>query len=100
MKYRKHIFVCINERDNTLKKSCGSLGLDIRNKLVEELRKNNLLHEVRANKSGCLDKCIIGPTIVIYPQGIWYKNVNLNDVPDIVQETIINDRIIKRLLLK
>ena len=100
MKYKKHIFVCINERDNNLKKSCGSLGLDIRNKLVEELRKNNLLHEVRANKSGCLDGCAIGPIIVIYPQGIWYKNVNLNDVPEIIQETIINDRIIKRLLLK
>ena len=100
MKYRKHIFVCINERNNNLKKSCGSLGLDIRNKLVEELRKNNLLHEVRANKSGCLDGCVIGPVIVIYPQAIWYKNVNLNDVPEIIQETIINNRIIKRLLLK
>ena len=100
MKYKKHIFVCINERNNNLKKSCGSLGLDIRNKLVEELRKNNLLHKVRANKSGCLDGCAIGPVIVIYPQGIWYKHVNLNDVPEIIQETIINDRIIKRLLLK
>ena len=99
MKYKKHIFVCINERDTTLKKSCSSLGLAIRNKFVKELRKNNLFHEVRANKSGCLSECLTGPIVVIYPEGIWYKNVDLNDVSEIIQETIINNKIIKRLLL-
>ena len=84
----------------TLKKSCASLGLDIRNKFVHELNKNNLNHEVRANKSGCLSECGIGPIVVIYPQGIWYKNVTLNDVSEIIKETIINDKIIERLLIK
>ena len=100
MKYKKHIFICINDRNNTLKKSCASLGLSIRNKFVHELNKNNLIHEVRANKSGCLSECAIGPIVVIYPQGIWYKNVTLNDVSEIIKETIINDKIIERLLIK
>ena len=62
--------------------------------------KKKLLHEVRVNKSGCLSECAIGPVLVIYPQGIWYKNIDLDDISDIIQETIINDKIIKRLLIK
>ena len=100
MKYKKHIFICINERDDSLKKSCASLGLAIRNKFVHKLKQSNLNHEVRANKSGCLSECSVGPVVVIYPQGIWYKNVTLSDVSEIIKETIINDKIIERLLIK
>ena len=76
------------------------IGFQIRNKFVEELRKNNLTHEVRANKSGCLGGCSFGPVIVIYPDQIWYKNVKLEDVSEIVNETIINQKILDRLLFK
>ena len=100
MKYKKHIFICINERDANLKKSCSSLGLSIRNKFVQELKKKNIIHEVRANKSGCLSECAIGPIVVIYPQGIWYRNVSLNDVSEIIEKSIIDDEVIERLLIK
>ena len=99
-KYKKHIFICINKRDDSLqKKSCGNIGLEIRNKFVEELKKENLLHEVRANKSGCLASCVLGPTVLIYPEQIWYKNVRVEDVSEIIQETIIKNRILHRLVI-
>ena len=99
-KYKKHIFICINKRDDSLqKKSCGNLGLEIRNKFVEELKKENLTHEVRANKSGCLASCASGPTVVIYPEQIWYKNVRVEDVSEIIQETIIKNKILDRLTI-
>ena len=99
-RYKKHIFICINKRDDSLqKKSCGNLGLEIRNKFVEELKKENLTHEVRANKSGCLASCASGPTVVIYPEQIWYKNVRVEDVSEIIQETIIKNRILDRLTI-
>ena len=99
-KYKKHIFICINKRDDSLqKKSCGNLGLEIRNKFVEELKKENLTHEVRANKSGCLASCASGPTVVIYPEQIWYKNVRVEDVSEIVQESIIKNRVLDRLTI-
>ena len=99
-KYKKHIFICINKRDDSLqKKSCGNLGLERRNKFVEELKKENLRHEVRANKSGCLASCASGPTVVIYPEQIWYKNVRVEDVSEIIQETIIKNRILDRLTI-
>tara|TARA_B100000029_G_C17115614_1_gene793124 strand:+ start:360 stop:662 length:303 start_codon:yes stop_codon:yes gene_type:complete len=100
MNYKKHIFICINQRKSNLKESCGLLGLKIRNKFVEELKNKNLNIQVRANKSGCLGACSSGPVIVIYPQGIWYKNVKLDDVLEIINKSIINNKVIERLLLK
>ena len=100
IKYKKHIFVCVNQRENNLKKSCGNTGLAIRDKFVEELRKLNLNHEVRTNKSGCLAGCAKGPIVVIYPKQIWYKNVTLDNVLEIINESIIKDKIINKLVLK
>jgi (2Fe-2S) ferredoxin len=49
--------------------------------------------------SGCLDQCEHGPNLVIYPQGIWYGGVRLEDVPRIVEETIIKGKILEDLLI-
>ena len=38
--------------------------------------------------AGCLDQCERGPTVVIYPQGIWYGGVQPDDVPRILDETV------------
>ena len=51
----------------------------------------------RANTSGCLDQCELGPTVVIYPQAIWYGGVQIEDVPRIVEETILGGRVIEEL---
>jgi (2Fe-2S) ferredoxin len=39
----------------------------------------------------------LGPTVVIYPQAIWYGGVKLSDVPRIVEETIVNGRVVEEL---
>ena len=54
---------------------------------------------VRANQSGCLDQCELGPTVVIYPQGIWYGGVQPQDVERIIEETVVQGQIIEDLLI-
>jgi (2Fe-2S) ferredoxin len=54
---------------------------------------------VRANKSGCLDQCEHGPTVVVYPEAVWYGFVQPEDVVEIVQEHIVNGRPVERLRL-
>ncbi|MEX0936403.1 MAG: hypothetical protein WDZ59_00985 [Pirellulales bacterium] len=54
---------------------------------------------VRANTSACLDQCELGPTVVIYPQAIWYGGVKLTDVARIVEETIVHGRVLDDLLI-
>ncbi len=97
--FTHHIFICCNRREPGHSRGCcdpdGSLAL--RDCFKAELKRRNLGPLVRANQSGCLEQCELGPTVVIYPQGIWYGNVQPADVPRIVEETIIQGRIIEDL---
>ena len=99
-KYDKHIFVCVNERsDNSQRGSCAKCGgLDIRMRFVQLINEYGLKGVVRANKSGCLDVCELGPAVVVYPDGVWYTNVQLEDVDEIFQSNIINHKPVKRLV--
>ncbi|MBC8311471.1 MAG: (2Fe-2S) ferredoxin domain-containing protein [Candidatus Marinimicrobia bacterium] len=100
MAFEKHIFICINQRPpESPKGCCGNEGMAIRVAFAQELAKRGLKNKVRANKSGCLDVCSFGPSVVIYPAGIWYKKVTPEDVPEIVETSIIGDDIVARLQL-
>jgi (2Fe-2S) ferredoxin len=98
-RFTAHVFVCCNQREPGNSRGCcnpdGSARL--REAFKAELKKRGLGAEVRANQSGCLDQCEYGPTVVIYPQGIWYGNVRMSDVPRIVEETIIGGRVLAEL---
>jgi len=100
VKYKKHIFICVNERpENSPKGSCARCGgFDIRMRFVELINQYGLKGIVRANKSGCLDACEFGVAVVVYPDEIWYTNVTLSDVDDIFNATIINDEPLERLV--
>ena len=97
--YDKHVFICINSRNALNSRvSCGEKGLDLRNGIVRALAEKKIKNiSVRINKSGCLGQCELGPVVVIYPQGFWYYNVNLSDVPEIIAKSIVGDIHIKRL---
>ena len=62
-----------------------------------EMKRRGLSPLIRANKAGCLEQCEHGPTIAIYPQGIFYGGVTLDDVPRIVEETFVNGRVLADL---
>jgi (2Fe-2S) ferredoxin len=100
MVFEKHIFICINQRPpESSKGCCGDDGMAVRIAFVQELAKRGLKNNVRANKAGCLDVCSLGPSVVIYPAGIWYKKVSPKDVPEIVETSIIGDGTVTRLQL-
>jgi (2Fe-2S) ferredoxin len=53
--------------------------------------------KVRINKSGCLDQCEHGPTVVVYPDAVWYGNVQPEDATAIVEEHLIGGHPVERL---
>ena len=57
------------------------------------------IEKVRINASGCLDKCEQGPTVVIYPEGVWYTIRKETDVEDIINEHLLKGKTVKRLLM-
>ncbi|HEY8714200.1 MAG TPA: hypothetical protein VIM00_02420 [Candidatus Acidoferrum sp.] len=54
---------------------------------------------VRANKSGCLDQCELGPTVVVYPEAVWYGHVQPEDVDEIIESHIVGGQPVQRLLI-
>lgn len=101
MLYKKHIFVCTNQRSEGTRPSCGEAhGLALITAFKKAIKDKGLNAEVRAQKSGCLNVCEYGPSLVVYPDGVFYQHVSLADVEEIVTEHIENDRVVERLKLR
>lgn len=100
--FQRHIFVCTNRRpDDHPKGSCAAKGSEeIRAAFKAELEKRGIKGQMRANAAGCLDTCALGPSVVVYPEGVWYGHVKLEDVPVIVEEHLIGGRPVERLIMK
>ena len=70
--FRKHVFVCTNERSTDNPRGCCSSknSLELLTRLKRTARAAGL-NDVRINKAGCLDNCENGPSCVIYPEATW-----------------------------
>ena len=98
MRFRHHVFICGNVRSpDDPKGCCGQPGLDLQKAFKAEVARRGLRKVVRANASGCLDACATGPTVVVYPEGVWYRGVKLEDVPEIVESHLVNGVPVERL---
>jgi len=58
------------------------------------------LKNVRINNAGCLDRCELGPTLVIYPEGIWYRVPTKEDVDEVLDTHLVKGGRVERLMLK
>jgi (2Fe-2S) ferredoxin len=67
--------------------------------LQQSAKAAGLAATVRINKSGCLDQCEHGPTVVVYPDAVWYGHVTPEDAAEIVEEHLVGGRPVERLRL-
>ncbi|MBK8847791.1 MAG: (2Fe-2S) ferredoxin domain-containing protein [Bacteroidetes bacterium] len=101
MKFEKHIFICANQREEGARKSCGNEhGMQLVQAFKASIKKHGIDYPIRTQRAGCLDACDTGPTIVVYPDGIYYANVQLDDVEEIVTNHLIKNEPVERLRLK
>ena len=63
-----------------------------------ELEKRGLADQVDILATGCPGFCERGPLLTVKPQGIFYQRIQIKDVPEIVEETLVNGRVVDRLL--
>jgi (2Fe-2S) ferredoxin len=98
-RFSHHVFVCGNVREAGHPRGCcDPTGAgQLRDAFRRELKRAGVAARTRANHAGCLDQCEHGPTVVIYPQGIWYGRVHPDDVPRIVDQTIVGGEILEDL---
>ncbi|TGK12546.1 (2Fe-2S) ferredoxin domain-containing protein [Leptospira fluminis] len=74
MYYKKHVFVCDNIREEGERPSCGRAGSPLLLAYMKKrLKELGLKDRIRIQRSGCLDRCELGPVQVSYPEGIWFS---------------------------
>ncbi|PHS71436.1 MAG: 2Fe-2S ferredoxin [Methylophaga sp.] len=94
--YKYHLFFCTHERDDGTAYCQQHNAQSLRNyakQRVKELR----LKKVRVNNAGCLNRCALGPMLVIYPEGIWYQYQNEADIDEIIESHLQQGKIVERL---
>ena len=80
--------------------TCGRArgSLKVEQALRDEIKKRSLQEKVEIKISGCHGFCEAEPNIVIKPQGLFYQKLKPEDAEEIVSETLLNNRIVSRLL--
>ncbi len=80
---------------------CVSAGaLKIKDRFHAVLAEKGISDEINIIETGCMGPCDYGPVMVVYPEGIFYKSVTVDDVEEIVSEHFIKGRAVQRLMLK
>lgn len=98
--YRVHVFCCTNVRPkNHPRGSCGRCASAKLRDHMKSKAKQIGIEGIRINASGCLDRCELGPVMVIYPEGTWYHYTNEADIDEILDSHIIGGEPVKRLKL-
>ena len=99
--YRRHVFCCINERPEGHPRGCCKAKDSERLRNYMKARAKEFgLSDVRINNAGCLDRCELGPTMVIYPEGVWYAYRSAEDVDEILRVHLMEGGRVERLLLR
>ena len=98
--YRRHVFFCVNERAADHPRGCclakGSLEL---REYMKARAKEMGLKRIRINASGCLDRCELGPSVVIYPEGVWYRCRTKEDVDQVLEIHLRDGGRVEHLLM-
>ena len=100
--YKHHIFFCLNHREDGSRPSCAQANAEAMQAYAKGCVKDLGLAGpggVRVNKSGCLDRCELGPVAVVYPEGVWYTYVDEEDIDEIVESHLRDGKPVERLRL-
>ncbi|MFW5431813.1 MAG: (2Fe-2S) ferredoxin domain-containing protein [Methylophilaceae bacterium] len=99
--YKHHIFFCLNQRPDG-EACCQDKGAEaVFDYMKAKIKKLGLRGEgkVRINRAGCFDRCSKGPLMVVYPEAVWYTFVDQDDVDEIIESHLMNDKVVERLLV-
>ncbi len=90
-KPEKHIFVCDHSRKaGDPKGSCKERGSQqVIDAFVKEFESQNLWGRFKLTTSSCLGTCEVGPSVLVYPEGVMYQKVGSDDVAEIVEKHLL-----------
>jgi (2Fe-2S) ferredoxin len=97
--YRHHVFFCTNFRADG--RACcqnhqAQEARDYVKSKIKELGESGP-GRIRINQAGCLDRCGLGPVLVVYPEAVWYRYESHDDLDEIVEQHLLSGEIVTRL---
>jgi len=78
----------------------SSHSLEVEDELKKQIIRYNLKDKVRIVKTGCMGPCQYGPLMLVYPEGILYKELTAADIKEIVGEHFLKGRVVEKFLFK
>jgi len=98
--FRLHVFVCTNRRpDGHRRGSCAAGGSERLRDYLKSRARELGVEGVRINSAGCLDRCELGPVMVVYPEGVWYAVHTPADIDEILETHLVKGGRVGRLML-
>ena len=90
--YRSHVLMCIDPE-------CLSKGAhEVMDALQDELVAEGLIDEVQVLETSRIGGCFHGPEMMVYPEGVHYTNLTVDDIPYLVEEHFLKGRIAQKFL--
>ena len=99
--YQYHVFFCTNSRESGEQCCEQCNATEIRAYAKARIKQLGLSGEgkVRINTAGCLDRCELGPVLVVYPEETWYSYLDREDIDEIIDQHLIGGKVVERLLI-
>src|SRR5207244_12284155 len=88
----RHVLVCANA-------DCAARGsVALLAALRRQIQDAGRERDIRVTRTSCMGRCGEGPTVAVYPDGIWYRKVRAEDAEEVVREHLLGDRLVGRLV--
>ena len=99
--YEHHVFFCTNQRTDGRPCCQDNRAAEMRSYMKKRIKESGHSGkgQVRVNTAGCLDRCDLGPVMVIYPQATWYTYLDEEDIDEIIESLLPGGRPVQRLLI-
>ena len=89
---RSHVLICAGT-------GCTSSNSHaVKEALIAELAKKGLDKEIKVVQTGCFGLCALGPIMIVYPEGVFYSRVTVEEIPEIVEEHLLKGRPVERMV--
>jgi len=98
--FRFHLFVCTQQKPDGVPSCPVSGSSAVLEALDKEVQARDLDADVQLTTCGCMGLCDEAPVMVVYPEGVWYRRVQVSNVPEIVESHLRMGTPVEKLVWK